>query len=95
MHRNHSRLASLPCLALLLATAGCVSQSPYLDSRFGESVTVLKAQQIINPEASRNTDPVYGMDGRAARSAYDKYQKSYRVPEPQPNPFIIGIGGAR
>jgi hypothetical protein len=61
----------------------------------GQSLSLIKAQQILNPEASRNTDPVPGMDGRAAKSGYDLYQKSFKTPEPQSNAFTIGVGGTR
>lgn len=81
--------------ALVLLATGCVQRAPVLDSQFGAAVTMLKAQQILNPGASRNPDPVTGMDGKAAKSAYDEYQKSYRVPAPQQNIFTIGIGGGR
>lgn len=82
-------------LALPLTLAGCAQRSPVLDSQFGNAVTMLKAQQILNPEASRNTDPVSGMDGKAGVSAYGEYQKSYRAPPPPSNAFTIGITGAR
>lgn len=96
MHRTHSRIAGVPCVALLLlAVAGCASQSPNLDSHFGEAVNLVKAQQMINPDAWRNADPVTGIDGKAGKSAYDQYQKSYRTPEPPTNAFTIGIGGVR
>ncbi len=29
--------------------------------------------QILNPDASNNTDPVTGIDGRAATAAMDRY----------------------
>ena len=63
-----------------------------LDSHFGESVALLKAQQIMYPDAYRNTDPVSGMDGKSGVSAYQRYQKSFSTPEPQTNVFAIGVG---
>lgn len=92
MNRTHFLTASVLC-AVLFAAAGCVSLTPNLDSHFGEAVNLAKAQQTLNPDAWRNTDPVTGMDGKAAKSAYAEYQKSYRTPEPQPNAFTIGVGG--
>ena len=80
---------------LLLTLTGCVSPSPILDAQFGKSVSLIKAQQTLNPSASRNTNPVSGLDGVAAKSAYDAYQKSFRTPEPVSNAFSIGIGGGR
>ncbi|MBK4733815.1 pilus assembly protein [Noviherbaspirillum pedocola] len=84
------RLFTLTPLCLLIA--GCVQPAPVLDSHLGDAVTMLKAQQIINPEAGRNPDPVAGIDGKAGKSGYDQYQKSYRAQEPQTNVFTIGIG---
>ena len=77
----------------LLASAGCTSTTPNLDQHFGQGVGLMKVQQILNPQAARNDDTVNGIDGKAAKSAYDEYQKSYRVPVPPANSFAIGIGG--
>ena len=93
MNRIHLRGAS--ALLALLAVTGCVSTTPHMDSHFGEVVNLVKAQQTLNPDASRNSEPLNGMDGKAAMSAYDEYQKSYRAPEPQQSVFTIGVGGSR
>lgn len=94
MKRTHFFSTGALC-AVALAIAGCVPLTPNLDSHFGEAVNQLKAQQTLYPEASRNADPVAGMDGKAAKSAYDLYQKSYRTPEPPSNAFTIGVGSGR
>ena len=93
MKRTHISTAGTLCglCGLLLAVSGCVSTTPNLDSQFGKSVNLIKAQQTINPEASRNTNPVTGIDGKAAKSGYDEYQKSYKAPEPL-TPLSISIG---
>ena len=87
----------LPCaalLSLLSLLAGCAATTtPVLDTHFGESVALLKAQQIMYPDAYRNANPVSGIDGTAGASAYQRYQKSFAAPEPQPNVFTIGVGG--
>ena len=90
MHRT--RFCTV-CATLLLAVAGCASTTPNLDRHFGQGLNLAKAQQTLNPQAGRNLDPVSGIDGKAAKSAYDEYQKSYRMPVPQSNSFTIGIGG--
>lgn len=79
--------------ALLLASTGCTSTTPNFDQHFGQGMGLIKVQQILNPQAARNTDPVSGIDGQAAKSAYDGYQKSYKIPVPPTNSFAIGIGG--
>jgi hypothetical protein len=88
-----TRLASVACAGLLLALlGGCISRTPNLDAQFGKSVRLLNAQQTINPNAMANTDPVIGLDGKAALSGYNDYQKTFAAPVPQPATFTIGIG---
>ena len=80
-------------IIFVLASPGCAEKSPMLDSRFGESFSLIKAQQIRNPAAARNADPVAGIDARAGKSAYDEYQKSYNAPAAPQNVLSIGVGG--
>lgn len=82
--------ASAACLL-----SACAQTTPQWDANFGNSVRAAFAQQIINPDASQNPDPVSGMDGRAARETMDRYQKSFSEPKPQPNIFTIGVGGGQ
>ena len=63
------------------------------DDKFGEAVRTARAQQTLNPEASLNTDPVAGVDGQAAKSAYDNYEKSFRTLPAPPTINVINIGG--
>lgn len=87
------RFFFLPCVMLVLAvTSGC-GTTPALDRNFGRSVALLRAQQVVSPQAALNRDPVAGMDGKAANAAYDSYQKSFTAPVPQAAAFTIGIGG--
>lgn len=92
-HLITTRLASVACAAVLLTmVGGCASRTPYLDAQFGKSVRLLNAQQTINPNAMANPDPVLGLDGSAALSGYNDYQKTFAAPVPQPATFTIGIG---
>lgn len=77
------------CAALLSA---CAATTPALDANFGNAVRQARSAQTLNPNASSNRDPVLGIDGKAAASAQDRYQESFRSP---PKTFeIINIGGA-
>ncbi|MGH8808255.1 MAG: pilus assembly protein [Noviherbaspirillum sp.] len=78
-------------LATALLATGCTSLSPNLDSQFGYSVYSFRAEQTLNPDASKDTR-LTQMDGQAAHSAVERYQKSFSAPEPQPNVFTIGLG---
>lgn len=70
-------------LALLpIALAGCAeTPTPHYDQHFGEAVRTAVAQQTINPDASKNTDPVAGLDGKAADQTMNNYDKSFSKPE--------------
>ena len=92
---NHKHYRNLILLGISMLAAGCVTRSPVTDLHLGESVSLLKSHQILNPKAGLNQDPVAGIDGKAAKSAYDEYQKSFRVPVQQPNALSIGVGGTR
>jgi hypothetical protein len=78
--------------AVLSALVGCASNTPVLDQHFGDAVNAAKAQQIMSPEASLNTDPVAGIDGDAAKAAVGRYHKSFEQPPATTNIFNIGVG---
>jgi hypothetical protein len=84
-------LSALPGLCAAALLAGCVSQSPHLDQQFGSAVQDAARQQVLNP-ATPTTPLISGMDGKAAKSAYDNYQKSYKDPQPQTGALSIGVG---
>jgi type IV pilus biogenesis protein CpaD/CtpE len=78
--------------ALLLAAVllhGCVASAPRFDSRFGDSVRANLAAQVANPAAAANPDPASGIDGRAARGAQERYEKSFAQPEPAPAALVV------
>ncbi|EEG09808.1 hypothetical protein [Pseudogulbenkiania ferrooxidans] len=77
-------------LAVLLT--GC-SSTPYLDSHFGESVDMIKAQQTINPQASQNMDPVAGIDGKAGQEAMGRYYDSFKTPPSTKDILTIDVLG--
>jgi hypothetical protein len=79
--------------AAVALLAGCANTgTPRLDDHFGYAVNMAKAQQTINPDASLNTDPVAGLDGRAANEAIERYIDSFEAPPPS-NVNVINIGG--
>ncbi len=92
MDRHQFYVGSV-AVALSLGASGCATTTPALDRHFGQSVNMINAQQTMNPSAALNTNPVSGLDGKAAKSGYDAYQKSFAKPEPQTSAFTIGIGG--
>ncbi|AKU14002.1 pilus-associated lipoprotein [Azoarcus sp. CIB] len=87
------KFALLTGASVIVALTGCAATSPNWDARFGEAARIVAAQQIIAPAASRNADPVAGIDGKAAQGAMGEYAKSFTQPEPQPDALTIGVGG--
>lgn len=81
-------------LSMLVAVGltGCVNTAPVLENNFGNAVNAAKAAQIVNPDASLNTDPVAGVDGQAADAAISRYHRSFVQPTITPNVFTIGVG---
>lgn len=71
----------VPALLLVLI-AGCASTTtPYYEQHYGEAVRTAVAQQTINPDASKNMDPVAGLDGKAAEQTMNNYDKSFSKPD--------------
>lgn len=95
MNNLSTRLVLASIIALL--AAGCAQRAPYLESQMGQSISMLRAQQTINPDASSNADPVAGMDAKSAQAAQDRYEQSFKTPPPPPprNAFTIGISRGR
>ena len=86
--RDSNLIAAAVCL---LALGGCAATaSPDWDARFGDSVRILKAQQLIEPGApARNAQASPPTEGRTAREAMDRHVESYRSP---PATTVINIG---
>jgi len=74
--------------------AACVNTplgntTPQWDRQFGSGTRTALAQQIADPAARRNADPVAGMNGQAARGAYERYQRTFSGTAPQAPTFMI------
>lgn len=85
-------------VALGLACAclqGCVNSTPNWDRQFGAATRANLAAQVLDPAASANDNPAVGVDGRAAKGAHDRYQRSFAQPESAPPTLIINAGSAR
>lgn len=77
-------------LALSGMLAGCASADAHADRGFGDSVRATTASQVINPAAARNTNPVAGVDGVAARAAQTRYEASFANPTPAEHAMTTG-----
>lgn len=83
--------------ALILFAAslaeGCGTTTPVvLDQQIGTAVAMARAQQTLHPQASQDTRPVEGIDGKSADALIDRYHRGFQAPT-SVNIFNIGVGG--
>jgi hypothetical protein len=72
----------------LLFIASCGGTTPYsqdstIDRNWGRSHGTAIYNQMLNPDAAKNLDPVSGLDGVAAEHNVKKYQDSFKETRPQ------------
>jgi hypothetical protein len=78
-------------LAIFLISA--CAQPTRLDKNYGRSLKQARLNQILDPEAEKNLEPVTGLDGKAAQTSIEKYRKAFEQPRELPQPLIqIGAG---
>jgi hypothetical protein len=81
-------------IALLFLLMSCAASRLEMD--FGTSSRLLKINQIHNPEAEKNIEPVYGLDGRAAQASTEKYREDFeKSPPPISSTLTLGISGKK
>jgi len=87
-------------LAFSFLSIGCaglnqekVTLSPpsRLEMDYGTSFNLMKFNQIADPEAEKNLEPVTGFDGQAAKATLDKYRKDFEKPAEAPA-YTLSIG---
>jgi hypothetical protein len=71
-------------LSLIAATslAGCTKRPTTLGPDPGLAYNMARDQQIMNPDAGKNLEPVQGLvDGKAAKNTMERYRASSESPE--------------
>jgi hypothetical protein len=66
---------------ILLFSVGCAGLGP-LEMDYGNSHRLAKVNQILNPDAQRNLEPVTGFDGRTAQAVMQTYRESFERAAP-------------
>ena len=81
-------------IALFFLLMSCAATR--LETDFGTSSRLLKANQIHNPEAEKNIEPVLGLDGKASQANIEKYREDFeKPPAPVSSTLTIGISGKK
>lgn len=65
---------------------GCAGNNPLLgesklEKNWGRSYESAKYNQILDPEAEKNLEPVTGLEGEAAKNSVEKYRKTFKGEE--------------
>lgn len=71
----------------ILPVSACVQLSR-LDKDHGRSVEQARQNQILDPEARRNLEPVTGLNGKAAQASFGKYLKTFEQPHETAQPPV-------
>jgi hypothetical protein len=81
---------------ILLGLVACSSQNAFLpmgesrlEQNWGRAYETAKHNQIINPEAGKNVDPVKGMDGDAAERVMQTYKSGGEPKQAPPTEFGV------
>jgi hypothetical protein len=80
----------------IVGTMACAGPSR-LEMDYGTSAKLAKFNQILNPDAGKNLEPVEGLDGVAANAVMEKYRKEFeKAPSPSTNVYMLtGSTGAK
>ena len=65
-------------IATFVILLGCsTSRLDKLDENWGRSLEEAKTNQILNPEAQKNLDPVVGLDPKSGEKVMKAYRESF------------------
>jgi hypothetical protein len=72
----------------MLFIVSCAGRTPYSEDsatnrNWGRSHQTAIYNQMVNPDAAQNLDPVLDLDGSAAQSNVEKYKESFKKAEPK------------
>ncbi len=80
-------------LVIVMLLGGCNIFESRLEKDYGNSYRLAIVNQTLNPEAEKNLEPVYGIDGNTANIIVESFQKSFeeRSQDPTFSSDIIQI----
>jgi hypothetical protein len=89
MKKIYPFIATLAGFVLL---NGCTWQQESLsDQNWGRSYETAKYNQILNPDAGKNLEPVEGLSGNAAGNSVEKYENTFKEKSKQENVTILKL----
>ncbi len=76
------------CIALTIFLISACAGPTRVEKNFGKSYKQALTNQILDPEAGKNLEPVTGMDGKAAQSSIEKYRKTFEQSRENSQPIV-------
>lgn len=64
---------------LCMIVGGCAPTT--LGENWGTAYQTMRANQVLNPDAGEQLDPVVGQDGRVGATAMEAYRKGFEKPD--------------
>ncbi len=90
MAKTH--FVSLGCVGIVaVLVAGCAIGPTRLEADYGNSYGAARDNQILDPQAAQNLEPVYGFDAEAAANTLERYRAAFASP-PAPPTFVLSVG---
>ena len=77
---------------LLFACQSSYHRETQLEQNWGKSFEAAKTNQILNPAAGENLDPVEGLNGQCAEGATVKHRKGFEGQKGNSS-YTINLGG--
>jgi hypothetical protein len=65
------------CIVLTIFLISACAGPTRVDKNYGKSFKQARANQILDPEAEKNLEPVTGFDGKASQITIEKYRKTF------------------
>lgn len=83
-------------MTIISVALGCsgtkqASEQSLLEKNWGRSLETIYYKQMVNPDASKNLEPVVGLDGNASVNNVNKYRESFKEAEPQKSQTILKL----
>jgi len=93
MYRFIHSLSAAALFTVTLGVSGCAYDYS-VEPSFGVAVNTAITQQTINTAGVGHDGVTPGLDGAAAKSTVDRYQRSYEQPSALGRVLSIGVGSS-
>lgn len=76
------------CMVLAIFLLSACAGPTRVEKHFGKSFKQARVNQILDPAAEKNLEPVTGQDGKAAQASIERYRKTFEPIREVPQTLI-------